>query len=398
MQNVTRQFNGRTAVELFRGFRIEVSVSRSETRNRSEFFRWDPRESQYRSFDPFTAGNFSMSYIFIGTAFEDFSPEFSEAFQQFSDNRQIISARLASDNPNTDNLVFDGPVEGGYRNGYLGNSQDVLVPALLSAYGVISPNKITLSPYPLIPLPNWSVNYNGLSNISFLKNVFNSVTLKHAYRAMYTVGNFNNNLNAIIDPFNGYVANTTIVTEDPTGIPLENFYSVENIPTVVVREDFAPLIGVNVNMKSGITSSIDYKRGRVLSFSVGTMQLSELRNQDLSLMIGYRKDRLGWNFRFLGKDFDLQNSLNAQLRITMRDVRELNRSLGFSSATADPTLEPQYTRGTLNWIISPSIDYVVNTRINIKLFFEQNINRPYTSQSFNTSFSSGGVQIRFMLN
>ena len=100
----------------------------------------------------------------------------------------------------------------------------------------------------------------------------------------------------------------------------------------------------------------------------------------------------------MGRDFDLQNSMNAQLRLTMRDTREFNRSIVFDPSNPDEALDPQYTRGTLNWIISPSIDYVVNTRLNLKLFYEQNINRPYTSQSFDTSFASGGVQIRFTLS
>ena len=39
-------------------------------------------------------------------------------------------------------------------------------------------------------LPNWSVSYTGLSELPFLKRHFRSVTLRHTYRATYTVGGF----------------------------------------------------------------------------------------------------------------------------------------------------------------------------------------------------------------
>ncbi|MEM6765280.1 MAG: cell surface protein SprA [Bacteroidota bacterium] len=413
LNNKSTQFTARTAIEPFRGFRIELSMNRSQTRNNSSFYRWVtdptlPEGGSYQEIDPLSTGNFNMSYIFANTAFEKLTERVtrdsitfdaianSAAFEEFSTNRQIISARRAGLTPNLNALSRQGEVEGGYQNGYLGNNQDVLLPAFLSAYGIIGPQKITLKTFPLIPLPNWSINYNGLTNLPFLKEVFNSITLKHTYRASYSIGSFNNNINAELA--NGFPANTLVFREDANGQPLENFQTEDNIASVSIREDFSPLIGINMTMKNGVTASIDYKRGRMLNLSVGTMQLSELHNQDLAVMIGYRKDKLDWQFSFMGRDFDLQNSMNAQLRLTMRDTREFNRSIVFDPSNPDEALDPQYTRGTLNWIISPSIDYVVNTRLNLKLFYEQNINRPYTSQSFDTSFASGGVQIRFTLS
>lgn len=395
MNNSNEIITGRTSVELFKGFRIDLSANRTETKDLSSFFRYDPSINDYNIIDPINNGSFSMSYIFVNSAFESGDWKKSEAFDNFSSNRVDISRRLSQRNPNNARLSGRTElVEGGFENGYLGTNQDVLIPALLSAYGVVGVDKITLSNFPRIPLPNWSINYNGLSNLPFLKKYFNSVTLKHTYRGTYSVANYTNNLNAI--DIGGFPARPDTTGSDNFGL-VENYYSLNNIQTVQIMEQFAPLIGVNVNMKNGATAQIEYKRGRQMTFNIGNLQLTEMRNQDLAIMMGYRKDKLNWNFNFGGRNINLNNSINFQFRATMRDTREINRNLGPTGTSLDQVRTPETTRGTFNFILSPSIDYVVNTRLNVKLFFERNINDPYVANAFKTSFTSGGVQIRFTL-
>ena len=45
----------------------------------------------------------------------------------------------------------------------------------------------------------------------------------------------------------------------------------------------------------------------------------------------------------------------------------------------------------------PSVDYVLNQRLNLRIFYDGNITKPYTSQSFNTSFSNFGFTLRFAI-
>jgi cell surface protein SprA len=47
--------------------------------------------------------------------------------------------------------------------------------------------------------------------------------------------------------------------------------------------------------------------------------------------------------------------------------------------------------------LAPSIDYVLNNRVNLKLYFEQNRNIPKISSSFPITNTRGGVQIRISL-
>jgi len=385
-QNKATQFTGRTSVELFKGFRVDINMSRNYSENFSELYRWVPDSSSYVSSGGILNGNFNMSYIFIGSAFKNQD----DVFADFESVRRIISQRLYDANPNR--AVIANPNSAGvYRNGYTGTSQDVLIPSLLASYGVFSPEKITLDKLPMIPLPNWSVNYSGLTKIPFFKKHFNTFTLKHTYRATYTVGSFINNVDAVDTDGDGFAENFVGVgVNTTTGDSLYNFQPGLNIASVQISEQFSPFIGVNFNMKNGVNGSVDYKKGRQLTLSVGALQLTESRNEDLSIMLGYRKDKLNMRLNLFGKELNLENSANFQLRVSMRDTRERNLDL-------DSELPAEYTRGNRNISIQPAIDYVVSSRLNIRIFFERTVNIPYTSNSYRTAFSSGGFQVRFTL-
>jgi cell surface protein SprA len=61
-------------------------------------------------------------------------------------------------------------------------------------------------------------------------------------------------------------------------------------------------------------------------------------------------------------------------------------------------LEAEVSSGAKNITYRPSVDYILNQRFNIKVFYDSNITKPYTSQTFNTSFSNFGFSLRITLN
>jgi cell surface protein SprA len=384
-QNLNEQLSARTSVELFKGFRVDFNAQRQRTENFSELFRWDPDSLMYLSTDALVNGSFTMTYLFINTAFEK-NEDFSQSFFNFSESRNAISRRLGNRNPYVDSLGLPGVT---FKNGYSSQHQDVLLPSLLAAYSVMDSSKVSLNAFPAVPLPNWNVNYNALNNLPFLKRYLNSFTVRHTYRGTYSINSYTNNLNAERDRF-GFVTNTEEKL-DVNGNTFQDFFPENNIEIVRIREDFSPFLGVQMNFKNGMTGAIDYKKGRDLAFSTGTMQLTETRREDLSVTMGYRVDKLGLKFRFLGKDFDLQNSMNAQFRMTIGDNRTRNRTL-------DSSQPPEYTQGSYNLVIEPTIDYVLNQQVNLQLFFKTNVTKPYTSNTFRTGFTSGGFKLRFTLN
>ncbi|MCI4670981.1 MAG: cell surface protein SprA [Bacteroidia bacterium] len=397
-QNVSDNLTARTSLELFKGFRIDLNANRTSTLNNSEYFRFDPATNGFNSFDPLTTGNLNMTYIFINSAFDPEDPELpsSRFLREFSNARTVISRRLAERDPEFANR--DDETVFGFRNGYLGSNQDVLITSFLSAYGIVGPENIELSAQPLIPLPNWSINYNGLSQLPFIKDHFNSITLRHAYRSTYTVGTFNNNLLFRDFDMDGFADEFQLIdTFQTVGFNVFDTYSQFFIQGVQISESFSPLIGVSLTAKNGLQGTFEYKKSRQLTLNIGNLQVIETRNQDISFDLRYRKNKLNLFFRAFGRDFDLQNTANFALNVTYRQNYEVNRRLPGDRVGGPTDFIEQTTRGAATLILGPSIEYVANKRLNIKAFFDFNWNNPYTLATIETRFSSGGIQLRFSL-
>lgn len=386
MQNINSQLTLKSSLEPVPGFKIDLNATRNSTDNNSEMFRWDNASDDYIHTAKQFSGIYSVSYIFANTAF---AKDDSLLFLQFAENRKIVSQRLYDLNPSKSALTYQGQRDG-FQNGYTGSSQDVLIPALLGSYGLVKSEKVGLSPFPKMPLPNWNINFNPTIAFPQLKQTFTSISVKHSYQGTYSVGGYNRNIFAI--DRNGDMQGDTavIIGQDPLGNNIENFAPIRNIAMVQITERFAPLIGFNATLKNGMTTNLSYGRGRMMSFNMGNLQLTEEKNQDLTFSMGYKKDKLNLNLNLFGKDITLKNSANFNCQVTMRDSRVRNRTL---DGITTPDL-----RGNLIININPSIDYIINNRVNIKVFWQENISRPHTSLSFPNSFRSVGVQMRLSLN
>ena len=112
----------------------------------------------FLSYTPTEQGSFTISFISWRTAFirnnDDFS---SKTFADFRNYRNEIAKRIAAKNPNYSGLIDST----GFPEGYGSTSQDVLIPAFLSAYAGRDALNTSLNPMPSIPLPNWRINYGG---------------------------------------------------------------------------------------------------------------------------------------------------------------------------------------------------------------------------------------------
>ena len=122
------------------------------------------------------SGNFSITVISWGTAFEKITKDndyISPTFEAFKKNIVIISERRAEErqkedpsyDPDTDPAT-GLPVEGPYKSGYGNTSREVLIPAFIAAYTKSDPYKVGLETFPsaLKMMPNWRINFDGLSN------------------------------------------------------------------------------------------------------------------------------------------------------------------------------------------------------------------------------------------
>jgi len=375
-RNYNENFTGRSSIEPFDGFKIELNATRQYTRNNSEFFRWNG--SRFDSQSVTETGNFSISTISINTAFvKDDPTTYSNAvFEEFSKNRKIISERLAGLNPNS--IGFAAPDTFGiiYNDGYSGTQQEVLTLAFISAYTGKSPNDVKLSPFSRIPLPNWRVTYDGLSKLPLFKKLFNTVSLTHSYRSTFNVNSYNRNLN--------YIDGKYPTAKDISG----NFIPSREFGQVSLVEQFAPLIGVDVTWKNNIQTRAEFKRDRNVSLTYAGVQVTEVKGNEITLGFGYRlpKFKLPFNLskKVSGNGLNLTADFSARKNSTI--IRRLLEGVN------------QPTAGLNVYSIKAAADYAVSDKLNMRFFYEQTINTPVISTSYPTSNINTGIEIRFSLS
>lgn len=381
----TRNVNlqGQATIEPFKDLRITLNVTRTENFRYSENFRAGSN-GEILNLNQLESGDYSVSIISWNTAFEKLvtdptEPGYleSDAFRRFELNRIVIADRLAGLNPNSNGR---GTVDSLFPDGYSRKSLDVLVPSFIAAYTGKDASQIDLGLFPKIPIPNWRITYTGLMKFEWFKERFQSVTLNHSYRSMYTVSNFTTNL-IYGDP--GQVASV----RDTLGN--QDFYPRYQISQITISEQLAPLAGVDFTMKNNITLRLEYKQMRTLTLTLINNRLNEMRSSEFTIGLGYRFTSDKLPFLLNGRSSKTNNDLNARFDLNIRDNNNILRDLD--------GVEPQPAGGGRNVSIKPSIDYVLNDRVNLRLFFDYVLNKPFISTAFPTTQTSGGLSIRFTI-
>ncbi|MBE9599628.1 cell surface protein SprA [Pedobacter sp. MC2016-24] len=361
-------------VEPIRDLSITLTANKNRTLNYSTNFRYDRSLQDFQNLSPFTTGDYSVSFISLGTAFSDKTGStVSTLFNKFMDNRQVISQRLGAENPNS-----SGTLPSGYANGYDKNAQDVIVSAFLAAYTGKDASSSSLNSMPKIPLPNWRINYRGLTRIAFLEERFSSIDLRHSYRSVYSINGFNSLLRY-------QEANGAVISKDENS----NFLPKYQYAQVTIAEQFAPLIGVDTRLKNNMTVNFEMGRTRLLGLSLANSQLAQMSENNMVFGLGYRTTKFRFPFGLL-KGVKTDNNMDFKLDIAIRD----NKTVIYRA----DILDAEVSSGAKNITFRPSVDYILNQRFNVRLFYDSNITKPYTSQTFNTSFSNFGFSLRVTLN
>lgn len=394
-QSFRQHLNLTAQLEPIKELIIDLNLEKSFNKEYSELFKDTTGNSGLHHLNPLASGGFSISYISFNTLFGAHDPnEISETFKTFQNNRQVISKRVAELNPYWQQLPAGQKFTGdGYARGYGRYAQDVLVPAFIAAYTGKDPNSISLlaqnnekissNPFRgFLPKPNWRLTYTGLSKIPAVSNVFSNITLTHGYNGNLSMNSFNSAL-LYQDPFR-FSAPGFIDTVSGNYIP----YFL--VPNITMKESFEPLIGVDITTTGAMNFKFEYKKSRILTLSLIDYQLSESRSTEWTIGANWRKKGFTLPFKLPGmKGKKLENDLNLRLDLSMRDVSNSNSRLDQSNAYG--------TGGQKEITILPSIDYVLNNRINIKLFFDQRRVIPYISTSAPITNTRAGVNIRISL-
>lgn len=379
LQDRTRQLTANASLQPVNNFNIDVNLNYSKTDNYSELFRnvGSLNSPEFSHLNPNRSGNYNISFISFKTLFEKRSPEkIPDVFKQFEKNRVLISNRLGDLNPNSVGSFPDNPE---YRQGYGPYSPDVLIPSFLAAYTGKSASNVALNPFKVMPLPNWSLSYSGLTDLPFVAKKFSSIRLNHAYTSSYSINQFNSNLK-----YEG--------PEDyflPTAFDelSNNYYAFYYIPQISITERFSPLAGLDMSMKNGLTMRVNYQKSRTLGMSLLDYQLSERTSTGFTIGAGYQTRNLTIPFKLFGEKRTLRNDIIFRLDYSLQDDIVTNYKLD-----QDISLP---TRGAKTISLLPTIDYTINDRMNMQLYYDKRKSEPKTRSSYPVTNTRGGVKLSY---
>ncbi len=368
----TKDISVKASVEPTTDFKIQLDVKKTSTSSFSEIYRYDLDSNAYQSLSPSQTGSYKVSILTINTAFKNNTSTNSTVFHEFEKNISAIQNRFTE----------------AAGSGYESQSQDVLIPAFIAAYSGTSADKVNLSPFPNIPIPNWRVDYSGLNKIEAFKDIFQSITLNHAYSSSYGVTNFSNSLEytdvGINVPLEDYNNGVFASKSNKQG----QLIPVYIVSQVMISEQFAPLIGVNIRTKNKLTMRFDYKTKRDLSLNISNAQVTELIGKDWSFEVGYTKNNLKLPIKDQGRVITLKNDVTFRMNMSVTNNRTIQRKIEEVNTV---------TNGNINFQLRPNISYVVNQKLNVQLYFERNVNEPLVTNSYKRSTTRFGTKIQFNL-
>ncbi len=380
---------------------INLTFNHTDNRRREHFYMYEGRPVR-------AGGDFSMTTIGLRGFFS--MPKAGDgyhnsAFDKFLANREVIAQRIRQQMQgksypsaslmggnlwgdkliDTDKMLVDE------------NSSAVLIPAFRSAYTAgSSASSVGLSPLPklLSMLPNWNINYTGLSKIKSLEKIFQNISIKHAYRGTYRVNNYNALPSFTPAKASDYGFLTPQTTSEQPRLSLAY-----DIASISFQENFFPLIGVDISFKNGLTIGTQWRRSRALTLNLASYRLIETYSNEVNASLSYRiadikalfspaRKRRG---RRRGRRSSSPKGLNLRADYSFGHSLSLMRSLqeDYSQASS----------GTKDSRLSFSAEYELSRMISLRAYYEWTRNYPLVStSSFPMSNSAYGVNLRFTLS
>ena len=391
-RTMTNDFDLKVTLEPFPGFKIQVNGKRYAAESSSIIYSFDQLQENM-------TGSFNITQVAIGTAFQKIGTadeNFASAvFDQFLTNRDVFVSRVQEQ---YEDVVYPsaGFIPRELRGqkydrkyGAVGsNSADVLVPAFLAAYTGRDASKMNMNPFLglLRVLPNWSVTFDGLGKLPWIRDQFKSITLTHAYTCKYAIGSYSSYstwtpAGDLSNKQLGFIRNV----ENDAPIPSSAY----DISSVNLTENFSPLIGLNMTMKNSMTAKVEYRKQRNVSLNVTSVQISEGHTDEFVIGAGYTIKDLSFIAKTGGTQKKVSNDLKLNVDVSYKDIKTLLRKVEENITQA--------SSGNRVFGIKISADYVLSQKINLQLFYDHQGTTPLISSSYPTKADNFGINIKLML-
>ncbi len=400
---------------------LKIDLNMSHTMNYSKSIQY-----MYAGNPTTQTGSFNMTIISLKSSFASRGDAgngyYSKIFEQFRQNLPIMQQRVEGQYTGLQYPQGVGHTgtfnpENGTVNMY---SSDVMIPAFLAAYTGRDAHKSALNIFPALTrmLPNWNLNYKGLSTLPWIRDHFKSVNITHGYKSIYSVGSYNS-YSSWIQAFTGsdlgFVENTATSSYVPS--------SMYDISTVSINESFAPLAGLNVTFMNNMTLKMEYRSTRAVTLSMTSAQINETSSKDLVIGWGYKindfKFSSLWGAKKGAKSKGSRKSRSSNSRnnkdtdkakqSNTRSSRSnfahsLNLSFDFSLRNQDAirrdiqTGLSEATSGNRAVKTSFQASYAMSRYVTLSLYYDRQRNAPLLSSSaYPTITQDFGMSMRFSL-
>ena len=259
-------------------------------------------------------------------------------------------------------------------------------------------------------LPNWTIRYNGLSQLTWFQDKFKSVSINHSYKSIYAVGSYSS-----FTSFMEYMGDCGFIVDNTQGIAIPRPSSMFNVSQVSINESFSPLLGIDVTLKNNMTVKMEYRKTRVLNLSMTSVQLNETTSNDWVLGLGYKINDFNFftgtksrtvkgrnNSRGAGDDNDskakaktnkknsFNHDLNLRFDFSLRNQAAITRDIATVSSNA--------SSGNKALKLSLMADYTLSRLLTMSFYYNCQTNTPLlSSSSYPTTTQDFGLSMKFSL-
>ena len=388
------KLNLKLTIEPVRDLRVELNTNWAHTKSYTTYNRFydtlvdasgQPFYDVFNRDSQLEQGNFTTSFGMIRTAFRnDLGNYVSETFDQFDANRKTISERIGKESEAKG--YSNGASAGGYYDGYGPNHANVLIPAFLAAYSGKSAESQNVDVFQKIYIPNVRLTYTGLSKIPSLKKYFRNISVTSGYKSSYIVGGYTSNI--LYNDANG----DGFTNARDTSSLYDNFVSQYTYGNVTIREAFSPLINVDVTLKNSVQVRFEIKKDRTLNLSTRSLQVMEIRGNEVSLGVGYTFKQIKAPFQGRKKSNVIKSDFKVRADFSIRKNVSITRELDAEINRNVPT------NGQNTMTLKLTGDYKLSRKLTLRLYFDYIKNTPVISLSYPNSTTQGGFSLRFNLN
>ena len=391
-RTMTYDFDVKVSLEPFPGFKVQLNGKRYAAQSSSIIYSYDQLQENMTGSFNITQVALATAFHKVGSADENFA---SATFMQFLENRNLMASRVQAQYeglyyPTTG--FIPAALQGKQydrKNGAINsNSADVLVPAFLAAYTGRDANQLSLNPFLglLSVLPNWSLTFDGLGRLPWMRDHFKSVNITHAYTCKYAISSYSS--------YSTWVPATTLdnkqigfIRDIETENPIPS--SAYDISSVNLSETFSPLIGLNMTMKNSLSAKVEYRKQRNISLNVNSVQITEGHTNEFVIGAGYTIKDLSFIAKSREGQKKVSNDLKINVDVSYKDIKTLLRKVeeGITQASS----------GNKVFGVKISADYVLSQKINLQLFYDHQGTTPLISSSYPVKADNVGINIKLML-